>query len=148
MPKKCGVLQVNLVWTKDCNEKLTVDGSARIPPLITFKGTGLWISAEEKKQFDKRVAVVFQIKAWCDEEVMKKRMSEQWGNTLLNPPTNGSSGKILFADIHKAQQTDTVKIMLKKHKTTLINVPGGTSRVQTLDISINKPFKNHARKAI
>ena len=74
----------------------------------------------------KRFAAIFQIKAWCDEEATKKWVSEQWGDSLLNPPTNGSSGKILFAQIHKAQQTDTVKIItLKKHKTTLINVPGG-----------------------
>ena len=37
--------------------------------------------------------------------------------------------------------------MLAKNKTTLINVPGGTtSRVQPLDVAINKPFKNRVRQ--
>ena len=59
----------------------------------------------------------------------------------MNPPTNGSSGKILIVDVHHPQQTDKVKCILKK-KTDLINVPHGcTSRVQPLDVVFNKPFK-------
>ena len=58
--------------------------------------------------------------------------------------TKSSSGKIIFADIRKAQQTYTVKIMLIKHKTTLIDVPFGMT---SLDVSINEPFKNHVRQA-
>ena len=69
-----------------------------------------------------------------------------WGSVFLNPPTPGSSGKILYADIHHAQQTDDVKGKLKKVKTVLVNVPSGTtSRIQPLDVCINKPFKNHIR---
>ena len=41
-------------------------------------------------------------------------MSEQWGNIFTNPPTADSTGKILVADVHRAQQTDGVKAMLKK----------------------------------
>ena len=59
------------------------------------------------------------------------------------PPRAGSSGKILVADVHRAQQTNEVKKLLQKKKTLLINVPPGcTSRVQLLDVSVNKPFKN------
>ena len=70
------------------------------------------------------------------------------GNALLNPPSPGSTGKILYADVHTSQQTDSVNILLAKNKTTMINVPGGTtSRVQPLDVAINKPFKNRVRQA-
>ena len=69
-----------------------------------------------------------------------------WGSVFLNPPTPGTSGQILYADVHRAQQTDDVKGKLKKVKTVLVNVPSGTtSRIQPLDICINKPFKNHIR---
>ena len=77
---------------------------------------------------------------------MKKWVNEDWGNIFLNPAKPGSIGKLLFADVHTAQQTD-VKILLRKVNTILINVPSGTtSRVQPLDAVINKPFKNHIRK--
>ena len=71
--------------------------------------------------------VVSQSKAWCDEAVMKRWVKEDWGNIFLNPATPGSTGKILLADVHAAQQTDDVKILLGKLKTTLINVPSGTT---------------------
>ena len=133
---------------RQCTVHLTIfaDGSA-LPALLIFRGKGLRINPAEKKQWDRRVKVVFQPKAWCDEAIMKKWIEEDWNNVFHNPPTPGSSGKILYADVHKAQQTPDVKQWLHKCKTTLINVPGGTtSRVQPLDVCINKPFKNYVRE--
>ena len=50
----------------------------------------------------------------------------------------------MFTDIHWAQQTSTVKQLLYKNKTVLINISGGaTSWVQPLDVVINKPFKKY-----
>ena len=49
--------------------------------------------------------------------------------------------------MHRAQQTDGVKALLKKKNTELVNVPlGCTSRVQPLDVSFNKPFKDVVRQ--
>ena len=40
----------------------------------------------------------------------------------------------------------SVKELLKKHKTSLVNVPPEfTSRVQVVDVLINKPFKDEVR---
>lgn len=62
---------------------------------------------------------------------------------FVNSPRAGSFGKILVADVHRAQQTNEVKKLLRKKTTLLINVPPGcTSRVQPLDVSVNKPFRN------
>ena len=74
---------------------------------------------------------------------MKSWVSEDSSNHFLNPKTPGSTGKFLFADIHRAQQT-SVKKLLHKNETVSIDIPGGaTSRVQLLDVFLNKPFKNY-----
>ena len=78
---------------------------------------------------------------------MKKCISEQWGNILINLPTTDSTGKTLVADVHRAQQIDGVKALLKKKNTELVTVPPAcTSRVQHLDVSFKKPFKDVVRQ--
>ena len=73
---------------------------------------------------------------------MKGWVRDEWGNIFTNPPTEGSTGKILVAGIHKAQQTDAVKSSLKSKRTHLQSIPGGcTSKIHVIDVSIVKPFK-------
>ena len=79
--------------------------------------------------------------------MMKKWISEQWGNIFINLLTTGLTGKILVADVHRAQQTDGVKALLEKKSTELVNVPPGcTSWVQPVDVPFNKPFKDVVRQ--
>ena len=74
---------------------------------------------------------------------MKKWISTDWANPFKNPIGKNSDGKILTADLHRVQQTDSVKEFLKKHKTSLVNVPPGcTFCVQIIEALINKPFKD------
>ena len=55
---------------------------------------------------------------------------------------------MLYAKVHRPHQISNVKVMLPRHKTTLINIPDGvTSSVQPLDVPIIKSFKNHERAA-
>ena len=71
---------------------------------------------------------------------MKEWISTEWANPFKNPIGQNSDGKILIADVHRAQQTDSVKTQTQ---TSLVNVsPGCTTRVQVLDVLINKPFKD------
>ena len=78
--------------------------------------------------------------------MIKNWISEQWGNIFKNPPTTGSTGKILVADVIRAQQTGGVKALLKKKNTELVNVPPGcASRVQPVGVSFNKLLKDVVR---
>ena len=59
------------------------------------------------------------------------------------PIGQNSDRKILIADVHRAQQTDCVKEILRKHKTSLVNVPTGcTSRVKVANVLISKSLKD------
>ena len=133
---------------RQCSVQLTIsaDGKPRVKPLVIFRGKSLRVKSLEQYTWDRPVQVLRQEKAWCDESIMLDWISQQWNNCFINPPTNGSSGKILIADVHRAQQTEKVKCILKK-KTDLINVPPEcTSRVQPLDVVFNKPFKDITRR--
>ena len=111
---------------RQCTVQLTVfaDGASRVRPLVIFRGKGLRIKAEEKRKWDKRVKVLFQKNAWCDE-MMKEWTANEWANYFTNHPTPGSSSKILVADVHRAQQTANMKKLLQKKSTLLINDPPG-----------------------
>ena len=80
---------------------------------------------------------MYQEKTWCNQEIMKECISTEWANPFKNPIAQNSDGKIMV------DQTDSVKELLKKHKTSLVSVsPGCTSRVQVVEVLINKPFKD------
>ena len=114
---------------------------------MIFRGKGKRIRPDEKKTWNKRVKVYFQPKAWYDKSILKQWVCDKSGNIFTNPTTSRSSGKILVANVHTAQQTDEVKRLLVTTKTVVVSVPPGcTSRVQLLDVLVNKPFKNYVRE--
>ena len=51
--------------------QLTVfaDRVDRVRPTVIFRGKGLQISAKEKQSYDQRIKVMYQEKAWCDQEI-------------------------------------------------------------------------------
>ena len=130
---------------RQCTVQLTIfaDGVPRIKPLLIFRGKGIRIKKTEKDKWDKRVSVCFQKDAWCDEQVMKDWVIKEWNNYFTNPPTPGSHGKLLVIDTHRGQQTECIKDLLNKCKTTVVYVPGGTTAyIQPLDVVVNGPYKN------
>ena len=69
---------------RQCNVQLTIFADVpRVRPLVIFCGKGLRITRKEQEAWDRRVQVAFQPKAWCDESMMKKWISEQWGNIFI-----------------------------------------------------------------
>ena len=122
---------------RQCTVQLTIfaDGKPRIKPLLIFRGTGKRIPLRETVRYDKRVTVLFQHNAWCDEVIM-----ERWVRTSWKPYVSGDT--LLVLDLHRAQKTDRVKELLKEYNTTPVFVPAGcTSIIQPLDVSFNAPFK-------
>ena len=65
-----------------CTVQITIfaDGVPRVKPLLIFRGKGLRIQKKERDQYDKRVRVVFQPNAWCDEPTMKDWINTDWNN--------------------------------------------------------------------
>ena len=134
---------------EQCSVQLAIfaNGKPRMKLFVIFRGKGLRIKSKEEDAWNRLVQVLFQGKAWCDKPIMLDWIFQQWNNCFINPPTNGSYGKILIADVHRAQQADKVKCILKKRKTNLIKVPSGCiCRVQSLDFVFNKPFKDIIRQ--
>ena len=73
----------------------------------------------------------------------------EWINTERSNPVTSPirSKKILIADFHRARKTDCVKAFLTKKMTFLSNGPPGyTSRVQVIDVMVNKPLKDEVRR--
>ena len=117
------------------------DGEPRVKPLLIFRGTGKRIPFKEQVQYDKRVTVRFQPKAWCDQEVM-----EYWVKNCWKPRVRKES--LLVLDVHTAQKTERIKTELKECNTTPVFVPAGcTPIVQPLDVSYNAPFKTKVETA-
>ena len=86
-------------------------------------------------RYDRRVRVVFQKKAWCDEQVMLGWIQQQWKTVC-------DGDMLLVLDVHKAEKTDTVAEKFLSRKTSTVYIPPGcTSIIQPLDVSINAPFK-------
>ena len=67
-----------------CTIQLTIfaDGVSRVRPVVVFRGKGLHIKAEEKREWDKWVKVLFQKKknTWCNEKMMKEWTANEWAN--------------------------------------------------------------------
>ena len=128
---------------RQCTVQLTIfaDGKPRIKPLLIFRGKGKRIPLRETLRYDRRVTVLFQPNAWCDEVIM-----ERWVRTSWKPYVSGDT--LLVLDLHRAQKTDGVKELLKECSTTPVFVPAGcTSIIQPLDVSFNAPFKKKVENA-
>lgn len=71
---------------RQCTAQLTIfaDGEPRVKPLLIFRGMGKQITLAEKVHYDRRVSIVFQPKAWCDERVM-----HHWVRTCWKPACQG-----------------------------------------------------------
>ena len=73
-------------------------------------------------------------------------MMLEWIDLVWEPATEGKRA-LLVLDSFSAHVTNDVKKRLKQIYTAPLVIPGGcTSKIQPLDVCLNKPFKVFARK--
>ncbi len=77
---------------------------------------------------------------------MDEEMLLEWIDLVWEPATEGQRA-MLVLDSFSAHITPAVKQKLKSINTVPLVIPGGcTSKIQPLDVSLNKPFKSYVRK--
>ena len=113
---------------------VTTEGEV-LPGLVIFKGK------RPLKIREDGVFVRVQKKAWMDEDLML-----EWIDLVWEPATERLRA-LLILDTFSAHFTGPVKKKLKEINTIPVLIPGGcTSKIQPLDVCLNKPFKSHVRK--
>jgi hypothetical protein len=108
-----------------------------LPAMIIFKG-----KRPLKLNSPRGCVVAVQEKAWVDEAMMLR-----WVKEIYTPFTK-KNHSLLIMDSFRAHTTDPVKKLLRKSNAVTAIIPGGcTSKLQPLDVAINKPFKTYMRKS-
>ena len=118
------------------------DGVLRLKPLIIFRGDDSSQSYDEERTcYDKRVRVIFNSKAYSNEEV-----TLDWIHQDLLPAITSdgdiSDPRLLALDVFAGQKTATVLHTFRSNKIVSAFIPEGcTGLVQPMDTSINKILK-------
>jgi hypothetical protein len=113
------------------------DGT-KLPPVIIFK-----LKKIPREEFPEGVVIRANSQEWMNEEEMIWWIENIWTKHLQR----GSNPKsLLVIDSFSGHKTDTIKKRFREKKTDLAIIPGGlTSKLQPLDVSLNKPFKAKVR---
>jgi DDE superfamily endonuclease len=109
------------------------DGT-KLPPLIIFKLKNI-----PRGNFPPGVIIRTNQKGWMNENEMLFWIENVWvkRERLSNPQS------LLVLDSFSAHIVDSVKRRFSEKKTDIAVIPGGlTSRLQPLDVSVNKSFKS------
>ena len=116
---------------------LAVSNNGNVLPLmIIFKG-----KRELKLDVPRGYVVCVQEKGWVDEPIMLRWVNEIFRRYTKRKPS------IIVLDSFRAHLTDTVKLAFRRVNAAMAVIPGGcTSKLQPLDVVINKPFKDILRK--
>ena len=89
-----------------------------------------------------QIVVHVHEKGWMDKAGMKIWIDKVW----KRHPGGLLKKSLLVYDRFKTHLIDCIKKRLEDHNTDVAVIPGGlTSQLQPLDVSLNKPFKEHVR---
>ena len=113
------------------------DGT-KLPPVIIFK-----LKKIPREEFSEGVVIRANSQGWMNEEEMIWWIENIW----TKRSRRGSNPKsLLVIDSFSGHKTDTIKKRFREKKTDLAVIPGGlTSKLQPLDVFLNKPFKAKVR---
>lgn len=138
---KKGVSEVRICSSGAEKRRLTVVLSCTasgkmLPSLAIFKG-------KRKLQFKppKDVHVAVQQKGWMDTDLMFR-----WLKAIVLPYTKGRK-TLLVMDSFSAHEDTKLLEKAKAENIDIVVIPGGcTSKIQPLDVCLNKPFKSILRR--
>ena len=139
---KCGEKSVLVRTTGSEKRQFTViftvtPSGVMLPPMVIFKG-----KRDLKFDISSGWIVTVQEKVWMDETLMLKCIKDVY----LKYTKKDRS--LLVLDSFRGHLTESVEKSFRKGNTVMAVIPGGcTSKVQPLDVSINKPFKTELRKS-
>ena len=120
----------------------------KVIPYIVFKGKDTRGSTVKKeinlrKGYPGDVELMVQENAWFDEKVMLDWIDRVWKREVAVDP---NENYYLLLDTFPTHMTSRVKREFHKCNTEIDYIPGGyTSKLQMLDVGVNKPFKNNIR---
>ena len=97
----------------------------QIKQTVTFRGTGLRITAAERAAWDQRVIVRFQPSAWYDQV-----MCNEWVAEDFAPQVDPTTSKGLYCDNLDGQTTTMFESALYKVNTDVHLLPTGESHHQ------------------
>ena len=139
-----GAREVRIRGTKGGKRRVTFTVSCTasgkmLKPMIIYKGkTARTISDIEYNKSN--IFITYQEKSWMDESLMLR-----WIKEVLLKHTKGKHC-LLFLDSFRAHITDKVMKSLEKSNVSVAVIPGGcTSKVQPIDVCLNKSIKDIVR---
>ena len=103
-----------------------------LPAVAIFKG-------KRKLNFvaPSGIKIAAQVKGWMDSDIMGK-----WFESVVLPYTKGRRA-LLVLDSFSAHQTAEFLELATRNNVDVAIIPGGyTSKVQPVDVSLNKPLKS------
>ena len=139
--EQVGAKTVRVLTTGSEKKRCTVvlcisDTGEFLTTMIIFKG-----KRKLKLIHPDSVVIRVQEKGWMNEELML-----EWIELCVRPYTERKPS-LLILDSFKGHLTKDVNSSMKKMNVLPAVIPGGcTSLLQPLDVCINKPLKDHAKK--
>src|SRR6266542_3505336 len=113
------------------------DGT-KLPAVCIFK-----LKKIPREAFPQGIHIRVNEKEWCNEQEMLWWIENVWTqrNALANPRS------LLVLDSFRGHLVDTVKNRFNEKQTNIAVIPSGlTSKLQPLDVAINKSFKANLRQ--
>jgi DDE superfamily endonuclease len=146
-----GQKTINIVTTgssQRCMIALAVSLSGeKLPPMVIFKGVpgacGNSVANELLTHgYPTTATYAVQKKAWMDIPTFLHWVDQVWRPFCANRPKT-----LLILDVHKAHFARESQDALQECGTEVLFVPPGyTSKCQTMDVGVNKPYKGYARE--
>lgn len=110
-------------------------GGEMLPTLVIFKG-----KRQLKFSAPNNVKATVQVKGWMDSELMLR-----WFRGVVLPYTH-SRKTLLVLDSFSAHESTEFLELARSKNVDISLIPGGcTSKVQPLDVCLNRPFKSALR---